>query len=186
MQTFVKIKIVHRLTCVQLRLIRKEKIRKRLNEPRFLCVSPFYATQLVLLPWLPLTLAHIAQQPHFLSTSCLYSEPLCDTHKNHSNVAANEGNAPTFQNYFLYSTYKYLFVYFPFFYKDMLALILNHILVNNKQLQTRRTTKLYSHLKIVRKQKILSSAFAFRPDLFSTLVQEERGVQWWLLVHHYY
>lgn len=136
MQTFVKIKIVHRLTCVQLRLIRKEKIRKRLNEPRFLCVSPFYATQLVLMSWLPLTLAHIAQQPHFLSTSCLYSEPLCDTHKNHSNVAANEGNAPTFQNYFLYSTYKYLFVYFPVFYKDMLALILNHILVNNKQLQT--------------------------------------------------
>lgn len=39
-------------------------------------------------------------------------------------------------------------------YKDMLAILLNHILVNNKQLQTRRTTKLYSHLKIVRKQKI--------------------------------
>lgn len=84
MQTFVKIKIVHRLTCVQLRLIRKEKIRKRLNEPRFLCVSPFYATQLVLLPWLPVTPAHIAQQPHFLSTSCLFSEPLCDIHKNHT------------------------------------------------------------------------------------------------------
>lgn len=59
--------------------------------------------------------------------------------QSHSNVAANEGNAPTFENYFLYSTYKYLFVHFPFFmsiYKDMLALILNHILVSNKQLQT--------------------------------------------------